>query len=396
MKPMRKLLWVGDAACDSGFARCTHYILDVLRETWDVVVLGLNYRGDPHPYPYPIYPCWPGGDPFGVGRIGELIRSQHPDLIVLQNDPWNIPDYVSEIRKHTATTPIMAGLAVDGKNCALAERLNGLALAVFWTRFGAREARAGGYRNPLAVIPLGVDTSIYHPRDRGVAREAMQFGRGDGSGIDLANAFIVGNVNRNQPRKRLDLTIAYFAEWVRDHRVEDAFLFLHVAPTGDLGYDCEQLARYCGVGDRIILAQPGVWHGISEEQLATVYSTFDVMLTTTQGEGWGLTTLEGMACGVPQIVPDWAALGEWAAPAAAMVPCTEIAVTPNKINVIGGVPDRVGTIDALQRVYEDEAVRRDMSAASLALARRDDFQWRKIGEGWRVAIDHALTMQDWT
>jgi len=45
---MKKLLWIGDAACDSGFSNVTHSVLSFLHNSWDVSVLGVNYRGDPH------------------------------------------------------------------------------------------------------------------------------------------------------------------------------------------------------------------------------------------------------------------------------------------------------------------------------------------------------------
>ena len=133
---MRKLLWIGDADVATGFARCTHHVLDVLKETWDVHVLGLNYRGDPHSWPYPIYPC---GDLFGLGRVSELLGRIKPNLVVVQNDPWNIPEYLKQIQD----IPVVATMPVDGKNCR-GGKLNGLALAVFWTQFGLNEARSGG------------------------------------------------------------------------------------------------------------------------------------------------------------------------------------------------------------------------------------------------------------
>src|SRR5580765_6972456 len=105
---MRRLLWIGDAACASGFARCTHYTLDALRQSWDIVVLGLNYMGDPHDYPYKIYPCFSGGDLFGIGRIPELVQKYRPEVVVIQNDPWNIPQYM----KPLVNVPTVAALAV--------------------------------------------------------------------------------------------------------------------------------------------------------------------------------------------------------------------------------------------------------------------------------------------
>ena len=378
-KYLRKLLWVGDAGCESGFAKATHHILDVLRKYWDVSVLALNYRGDPHPYPYPLYPAASGGDAFGVRRLAGIAQQVLPDVVVVQNDVWNMPAYMAKL----ANIPTIGVLAVDGRN-SRGRELNGLTLGIFWTQFGLNEARQGGYTGEGAVIPLGVDLNVYQPSDR------VQSRLNRGLPPRIGKAFIVGNVNRNQPRKRLDLSIAYFAEWVRTKQISDAFLCLHVAPTGDVGYDCRQLAAYFGVANRLILFEPEVWHGIAEEQLAQTYSCFDVQINTGQGEGWGLTTMEGMACGIPQIHGNWAALGEWPTGASVQVECTTLACTPNNINAVGGIPDREQFIDALDQMYRDPEGRAEIAAAGQELVNRPEYRWEHIGERFAEEIQKAL------
>jgi len=373
----RKLLWVGDALVASGFAKCTHHILDVVKETWDVHVLGLNYLGDPHNCSYPVYPCWPGGDLFGVKRVAQLINNIKPDLLVIQNDPWNIPVYL----ERAGNVPVVATMPVDGKNCC-GRKLNGLKFAIFWTEFGIKEAQLGGYSGQATAIPLGVDLDLYRPLE-GV-REKLKLPSG------VENAYIVGNINRNQPRKRLDLTISYFAEWVKSHDVRDAYLFLHVAPTGDMGYDVSQLMQYYGLSSRLILAEPNIGQGIAESLLSFTYSAFDVQLSTTQGEGWGLTTMEGMACGVPQIMPDWSALGEWARDAAFLVPCTTTAATLNGINVIGGIADREKTIEALHKFYQSKDLRAEFSLKGLELVNRSEYRWENIGRQFAKVFDSIM------
>lgn len=377
---MRKLLWIGDAACSSGFARCTHKTLETLRQTWEVHVLGLNYLGDPHEYPYSIYPCWSGGDSFGVKRTRELVEFLKPDIIVIQNDPWNIKQYMIEIRKASESVPVVATMPVDGKNVAEAEELNKLAHGIFWTEFALGEARNGGFTGSASVVPLGVDTSIYKPQNRAECREAL------GLPANMLDGFIVGNVNRNQPRKRLDLTIEYFAEWVKLRKIEDAYLFLHVAPTGDQGYDCKQLMRYYGLKGKLILCEPEVGMGETEQDMLLRYGSFNIQVSTTQGEGWGLTTLEGMACGIPQIVPDWSALGEWAT-AASRIRCDATAVTPNKINVIGGIPAKVTFIGELDRMYRDQVARAHAGERCLELAQNPMFNWNNIGKRFEEILN---------
>jgi D-inositol-3-phosphate glycosyltransferase len=381
---MRRLLWIGDAACPSGFARCTHHTVEELRKTWDVHVLGLNYRGDPHRYPYPIYPAALGrsDDLFGLRRVPELIHKLRPDVAIVQNDPWNLPMYMELLRN----VPTIAALAVDGLNCQ-GRLLNGLTSSIFWTHFGAEQAAKGGYKGPYGVVPLGVDQTVYNPIEKEEARE--RFFRPED--LDrLKDAFIVANVNRNQPRKRLDLTISYFCQWVREQKIEDAYLWLHVAPTGDLGYDCHQLMSHYGFAHRLILSSPEVWVGVEEHTLNANYNIADVGFTTTQGEGWGLTTMEMMACSIPQIVPDWAALGEWTEDAAVKIRCSEIACTINNINVIGGIMDRRDGINALDAMYRDKKWRQSVGKQGFDLVSRPEFRWPAIGQRFADAIEESI------
>lgn len=381
---MRKLLWVGDAACESGFAKCTHNSLEALRKTWDVSVLGLNYRGDPHAYPYPIFPCWPGGDAFGVGRVRDIVDGVKPQVVIIQNDPWNIPAYMKKLEG--SDVPVIGAIAIDGLN-ARGRALNRLTHAMFWTKFAQDEAIKGGMTIPSSVVPLGVDTNVFYPQDKAHVRELI------GLPQDVRDGFIVGNVNRNQPRKRLDLMIRYFGIWIETRKIRDAFLYLHVAPTGDMGYQCEQLAEYYGFNDsknsRLILAEPEMFHGTPEAWVARTYNAFDVQMTTTQGEGWGLTTLEGMACGIPQIVPDWAALGDWAKHAAHTVPCTSTSVTP-MANVVGGVMDEELAMIALDTMYQNRSVRELYRNRGLELTAHREYRWDNIAANFAAEVERAV------
>lgn len=388
---MRNLLWVGDAACDSGFAKCTHNTIPGFLSDADtrVTVLGINYRGDPHEYPYKIYPAFVLGnraDVFGVRRVIELMRTTEPDVVVIQNDPWNIPAYVEQVQlgyqKHGLKRPMIVGaVAIDGKN-ARGKDLNGLDHCIFWTEFAQKEAQLGGYTGTSHVVPLGVDLNIFSPGDRAYARSRL------GLPPEILDGFWVLNANRNQPRKRLDLTLQAFADFYHGG-AEDAYLYLHVCPTGDIGYDLDQLGWYYKLKGHLILAEPGIYKGSAEEDLIYTYQAANVQVSTTQGEGWGLTTMEGMACGVPQIVPDWAALGEWAEPAADLVTCTSTIVTPNMVNAIGGVPDREELVQRLWVAYHQfkhrnanpelgESIWGERVRLGLDLVNQPRFRWENI------------------
>lgn len=387
----KKLLWIGDAACDSGFAKCTHETLPAFREKYDISVLGLNYRGDPHTFDYPIYPAYvPGGDLFGLSRLRDILGKVRPDVVIVQNDPWNVPAYMKRFQAlYTATDrPFFVGaIAVDGKNCR-GKDLNGLDHVMFWTKFAEDEARAGGFEKTSSVVPLGVNLEQFYPGDRTTAREKLGLTDKDHQG--LSNGFFVLNINRNQPRKRLDLTIEYFAQAFHElERPDDLFLYLHVCPTGDLGYNLDQLGGHYGLAGHVILVEPGVYKGSTDDEVRLTYQACNVQVSTTQGEGWGLTTLEGMACGLPQIVPNWSALGEWAT-AAYRVRCTGRSVTPNNVNVIGGVPNREEFVEALKLAYHSRVWREEVAAAGLRLAAKPEYRWDNIAGAFFRGVEGAL------
>lgn len=385
----RRLLWIGDAGVSTGFSRCTHEILKEIAPKFDVHVLALGYEGDSnHGLPWPLYRASAGGDPLGLGRVADLVSKLGPTAVVVQNDPWNFKHYLQR-----AGNSIVVGIvAVDGKNCRGVE-MNGLSSAIFWTQFGEEQARLGGYSGQTAVVPLGVDTDIYAPQDKQHVRERMNLPQILSARGLPADTFIIGVVGRNQQRKRLDLTFEYFAEWVHTYQVHDAALWIQQAPTGERAYDLEQLGRYYKISDRLIMPAPARDQmGAPEAVMARVYNVFDAMITTTQGEGWGLPQMEGMACGVPQIVPRWSALEEWAT-AAMQVTCSTTAATPHGVNVIGGIADRRLFCKALDQMYRDRDVRAQHAADGLALIRQPQYRWPDIGQSMLRAIDQAIFQQ---
>lgn len=411
-----KIIFVGDAACSTGFAVCTHQLCDRLHANGhDVTVLGINYYGKPHDYPYTIYPCV---DPLdgsrmvcGEQRLPKLIARLKPDVVIILQDPWNIRGYMIEIEEQLGDTinvprPIMIGwLAVDAKNQISGKQCNQLDHVVAWTQFGIDELRAGGYTGDHSIIGLGVDTSIYYPMiseymGRSMDRvEVRQSKLSDGTpvlpeGIPL-DSFIVGMVGRNQVRKRLDLALEYFAEWIKSKSIDNAYLYLHVGPTGESGCDIQALCRYYGI--KVIVSSPPVSAAVTADDMRLIYNCFDVLWSVSQGEGWGLPVLEAMACGIPCLVPDWSGLGEWARPAAMTVDCTSTALNA-PINrapyTIGGIADKELTIAALDKLYRHAAIRERLSQLGLDLARK--LSWDVIGTQWEALLQSTAQSFRWS
>jgi D-inositol-3-phosphate glycosyltransferase len=387
----RRVLVIGDAGVSTGFERGTRAMVEGLAKNFEVHILGINYHGDPPPkdwvqYPATLWPCRNerGGDVFGVERTAEIVARTGASLIVLQQDPWNVHQYVSQVKD----VPVVGVVAVDGLNCR-GNELNGLAGAIFWTRFGELQAKQGGYTGPSAVVPLGVDTDVYKPYDSKFVRDKFNvFGMLDDRGMPH-QSFVVGVVGRNQPRKRLDLSLRYFAKWIHKYKVDDALLWLHVAPTGETAVDLDQLARYYRITERVVVPKVPIPFGVPQEKMAQIYNCFDLYMNNGQGEGFGLPCIEAMASGIPCLVGDWAALGSdgWTENAVARVPCTSTAATLGGVNAIGGVMDEEQTVLALQRLYINPLQRLDLSDAGRRLVAKDDFRWSAISAAFGDAVD---------
>lgn len=389
---MSKLLYVADAVSHTGFARVTHNVVpQLIARGWDVDVLGINYYGDPHAYPFKIYPAIArDSNVFGFDRIrflaDELVK---PDVILINNDPWLIGEYARRLTRDDGRLQyrIVSYIPVDAENMKpeFVAPINHTQAAIFYTEFGRGVAQAAGLSTTSAVIPHGVDPDVYLPLDRARAREIL--------GLDQIldpDAFVIGNINRNQPRKRFDLTMLSFKYWL-DHYKPDrpVHLYFHCA-VKDVGWDILQFAQYLGIEPNIITANNTTQFGVAQKYMSAVYSSCDLQITTTQGEGWGLTQMEGMSCGVPQIATNYAAEAEWMADAAAMVDPAMMITNDGGANTLGALVNPIDVAAAIDRLYRSPDERRELSEAGRALVQQDCFSWAKIGEQFDFVLRNAM------
>lgn len=381
---MNKLLLVGDFACHTGFARVLESLAHEWRESYDIAVLALNYLGNPHPLQrhYRLYPGAVAGDPLGINAVAGVVADERPDAIFIIGDPWVIPFYLEKLADQSA--PVIAYVPVDGPHLRRmdVEPLNDLTALIAYTHFAARELLTAGYTGPIMVAPHGIDCDLFSPAaDIRAAKQLI--------GID-PDWYTVLVLDRNQPRKQLDIAFAAFAAAFAG--VDSARLIYHGA-LRDIGWDIEDMAHDLGIADKLILTSrtntPRI--GIRTERLPDLYRAADCRLTTTAGEGWGLTIMESMACGVPCIVPCWSALAEWAQGGVRYVPVSSVRRHVGMMNTMAGVVDTGDVVAALLELYNDQDERARIGRAGRALVSQDMYRWSviadTIGSVIRVAIE---------
>lgn len=132
-----------------------------------------------------------------------------------------------------------------------------------------------------------------------------------------ADKLIITNVNRNQPRKDIPNTIFGFIEakrdWKQNGLTKEPFLYLHCMPKDPLGHDLRailmqtQLVEY---KDFMLLPKQYEENLLGVDMLNGIYNASDIFITTTLGEGWGLTITEAFATKLPVIAPNTTSIKE--------------------------------------------------------------------------------------
>ena len=391
-----KILIIGDAVAPSGFARVIRSIFEPLQEHYELHQLATRFKGEPHDYPWKLYPAGKGASGYGYDQVPTLVDQLEPAIVFLLYDIVFQVQYLEHLRKAASKPRIVFYSPVESGPIApeVMQRLGGLARYVVFTEYGRREIEKAvrtvrendpAFQFPaLDVIPHGVATEKFFPLpDKAEARQRMRL-----ADAEHRDAFIVLNANRNMPRKRIDLTIHGFALFAKD-KPANVKLYLHMA-TEDTGWNVLILAKRHGIFDRLIMTQADNSRPtFSDEQLNYLYNACDVGINTTTGEGWGMPSFEHAATRAAQIVPRHTSLADlWKDAAEFVDPATTLTWPGNLTHGHFVTPE--GVAAALQRLYDDRPHREALAAAAYRNATRPELSWSAISSRWQRLFDELL------
>ena len=311
-----RLVFYGDApSVATGFGKVSSNILPYLHATGDyeIYCFGVNYMGVPHPYPFQIYPMLPNpqGDPYGRDKLQQILPQMDFDILFLLQDSFImtfLPNVVNELRKRGKNFRTVAYFPIDGTPWT--EWIEAMAAAdvpVTYTEWGKKECIKAfpAIGDRLQVIPHGINLKEFFPVSKEEKARLRKFYFGP-----HADKFIVINVNRNQQRKDIPRSMMAFKEFHKE--CPNSLLYLHMAEK-DVGWDLPRIAGHLDLklGEEIIFPKNfNVNAGFPVQVVNELYNCADVCISTTQGGGWELSSIESMACKVPAIFPDNTALTE--------------------------------------------------------------------------------------
>ena len=184
-------------------------------------------------------------------------------------------------------------LEVTGIPSDWVEQANALDEVWVPSEFNRETFASSGVTKPIHVMPLGVDINYFHPHIK--ARR-------------IEDRFVFMSVFEWGERKAPEVLLqAYNQEFSSS---DDVVLLLKVINT-DPALNIERHVEAMRLrADRapvvIVLNQ-----NIPSYQMGSIYCSSDCFVLPTRGEGWGMPTLEAMACGLPTISTHWSAQTEF-------------------------------------------------------------------------------------
>jgi glycosyltransferase involved in cell wall biosynthesis len=375
-----KVIFYGDSpTCATGFGQVSRNILPALHESgrYEVDILGINYWGDPHGYPFKIWPMAVNSqrDPYGRQRLQAHLsdpRLEYDILFFLQ-DTFILdflPGMLDSLAKSGKRFKSVYYYPIDGiPKESWIESVNAVDFPVTYTQFGYEQSvrTKPELEGRLRVMPHGVNPKVFFPAPEVQVKEFRQqfFGA-------LADKFIITNVNRNQQRKDIPATIRAF-KGLREQR-PDCLLYLHMMAQ-DQGWNLPEVIKAfdLDITKDVILPQNFTAStGFPLEILNLIYNSSDCVVSTTVGEGWGLSWTEAMATKTPVVYPINTCLGEY------------ISEETGYTFPSGGDPDHVTILP------HDNEVPRPTSHVNKLIDRLVELWWRCLMRSWRLRVNRRL------
>lgn len=305
------------------------------------------------------------------------LNTKQPDLLITLYDVWVLQGKGWDDINVASWTPIDHS-PVPPAVAQWCAKPNVTPLAM--SRFGQKELGAKGIE--AFYVPHSVDTKIFKPKSSIGGRPLEEY-----MGIPKEK-FIVGMNAANKAsglihRKAFGENLMAFSIFVKKH--PDAVLYIHTDPVSAHGWNLLNLGQLLGIPvENMMFVDPVSYRfGISQDDLAGIYSAMDVFLGTSYGEGFGVPTIEAQACGVPVIVSNCAAspelVGEgWL-----------VGGQPLYDNAQGAfftIPSVPQIVDALEKAYERG---KGTSDKAIEFAQQFDHEvvWK---EHWLPVLDKLL------
>lgn len=324
-----KILWLSEIGVGTSFSRVTEEMAHEFYKLGHKITVVSKHK-EINKFRYLFKVCYDG----------QIPRNEIFDVVIFLGSTDDAISMVSLLKDFCFKTLKCCYCPIEFKNNKC-EQLNFYDKIFTMTEFGK-----GVINIPKKtfVVNHGVSLESFFKLNRKRCRERC---RELGFNIN-DNDFIIFNGNRNEYRKRIDLTIESFLKFKKF--CPNAKLWLHC---GNLEHDDPNI---------IITSPKSTTHpNYATGTLNIFYNACDVGINTSMGEGWGLVSFEMAALGIPQIVPNFSSypelFGENKGHEMIRVKEEKIGWCGNtkatSYEPIGGIIDSSDCAEAMKKIYMD-------------------------------------------
>jgi GT2 family glycosyltransferase/glycosyltransferase involved in cell wall biosynthesis len=236
--------------------------------------------------------------------ILEIEKRVSPDIYFFHNDSYRY-SYLRDVPKEILERSVF-WLPFEGEQQDMmgVQLFNMCAATRFVTKHALNVHATALKGKDIGYIPHAIDLESLSPCPDKVAAKAKHIQ--PRLGRDASKTFVVVRIDRHQPRKYWDLTLRAFAKFAEGK--DDVAMLCKCNPRDitmwnaekKSGIDLEAMVKDMGLSGKVFF-DDFFFH--TKAMAESFYHPADVFLTTTSGEGFGLTSCESMACGLPVIYP---------------------------------------------------------------------------------------------
>jgi glycosyltransferase involved in cell wall biosynthesis len=332
-------------------------------------------------------------DPFLNDIIGHHAKGFQADVVITVQDVWVLREWGEMDFTWLPWMPVDT-TPVDRPTL---DALRGCYAPMSYSQWGRDQLLEANWQT-ARYMPLGVDTSTFKSRNQLQCREAMGLPQ---------DGLIIGMVAANSSwpsRKSYPEILRAWKRWKDDGG--EGILYLHttLSPSRRKGLDFVQLLETLSIPwstltdmreerrNRAWVVFPDQhrqWCRLySEQDLAQLYSSFDVLMSPSMSEGFGLPILEAQACGVPVITLAFSSMPELTWIGKCLQPIQLAWEERGGWRAVPGVDDIVESIEWAMEARSTGRVVGEL--ASWGRGKAAEFAWDKIVADYWVPLLEEL------
>ncbi len=307
---MKFLVYTESPCISTGAGNVSRHILQFMTEMgYELEVVAVNHHNieqDKALYPYQIHDSPP--DVYLQRRKAkELIWERKLPALFLYADVSPLNNLAEAVReaKQRKNIPVTVYSCLDSDEFNF-ETASVFCMADHIAVYSEHSKRIVQKYIPalnVQAIYCGCEPDVFFP----LSIEQRRQVRKDTFGVTDDQTFIMLIVARNQWRKDIGRALMIAHTFHKLHT--NSLLVVH-SKILDLGGHLPTMAKIIGMrceepGREITFPPPNFDErfGVPREALNSIYNAADCLISTTTGEGWGLTTTEAMTAQCPVIVP---------------------------------------------------------------------------------------------